>query len=98
MQYIAEKNATTRRKALIRLAHEAGGCIVCRNLQAKADIRFLAHRMKMDIQMPITYEDFVQGWYNTRQVRAFLIDGCEDFFKCLSPQVPVYVIAGEQEQ
>lgn len=77
---------TTR---LIRESAEKSYYIVCDSEREARLISEQARSLGLDIPFPLTYREFVEGRYNVRGIKGFLIDELEFLLQFLSPRVPI---------
>lgn len=86
---IITQNKTTE---LIKLAHEKCKLIVCMNQNEAHRIHKRATELKLNIHLPITYREFLDGRYSSRFVESILIDNVEYFLQTIS-KVPIEAIS-----
>lgn len=93
---IITENKTTE---LIKLAHDKCKLIVCHSREEAHRIHKRAEELKLNIHLPITYTDFIQGRYAARFVESILIDNVEVFLQTISKvrveAVTLSVLKGE---
>jgi len=68
----------------IRLAHEHNAHIVCANHARAHSIDTQAIMLKCKIPHPITYQEFISGSFNGRDITGFIIDDIDDLVAYLA--------------
>lgn len=75
------KSKTTE---LIVLAHDNNKLIVCRNREEAHRIFHKATEMKLNIHLPITYDEFINKRYSERNITSILIDNVDMLVQYIS--------------
>lgn len=71
---------------LIKISSETGDYIVCASIDEAAYIQSMANELGLRIPLPITYNEFLKGYYG-RQISGFLIDNVERLLYSISDKV-----------
>ena len=80
-----EKEKTTK---LIKESAGTGDYIVCFNSKEAIRIKTKAQKMRLDIPLPITYDEFLHRRYCGKNIKGFLIDNVDLLLQSLT-QVPI---------
>ena len=76
---------------LIKKASISGDYIVCHSFDEAHRIRSIAKENKLDIRLPLTYDEFLKGEYYGTGVSGFLIDNVEMLLQSIT-NVPINAI------
>jgi hypothetical protein len=76
---------------LIKKSAKSGDYIVCFNQEEAYRIQNEAQNMKLNIPLPITYDEFLHKRYCGRRIHGFLFDNADMFLQSLSG-VPINII------
>lgn len=88
MKKIIMSRGAGKTTALINLSAMTGDYIVCRNLNEASRILAMAQDNGLNIPMPITYAELVEGRFG-KKISGFLIEDIEEFLSFISSRVPV---------
>lgn len=91
MHVLVAKRQEGKTSALIALAHENGGYIVCRSKSMCGEIMNMARKMERRIAFPITYEEFIEKRYYGKGISRFYIDDADALLQSLTA-VPIEAI------
>lgn len=80
MKLIVKPPYTGKTEELIKLSAEKWHYIVCRNMVNADLIANRAKKLGLVIPNPITLVEFINGNFNRRGIKGFLIDNGEDIF------------------
>jgi len=73
---------------LIKRSAESGHYIVCSSIDEASRISAEARSMGLHIPLPISYREFIDREYSSRNIKGFLIDNVDLLIKVISP-VPI---------
>ncbi len=76
---------------LIKKSSETGDCIVCCSIEEASKIHLKSLDMRLNIQFPITYNEFIKKHYYGSRISGFLIDNADMLLQSLS-NVPINII------
>ena len=91
MEKIILERGEGKTTELIKKSAEAGHYIVCFSIDEASRISAEARSMDLEIPLPITYREFIEGRYSSRNIKGFLIDNADLLIEFIS-QVPVTAI------
>jgi len=77
MEIIIKPRGGGKTTELIKMAHERGGYIVCRNFTEAQRIYDEARKMELYILFPLAYNEFIDSAYHGSNVREFYIDDAQ---------------------
>lgn len=83
---------------LITIAAERHGYIVCCNKERTHQIAKEAADRGLDINPPITFEEFIRGDYYAPGIKEFYIDDADPLLIELARGVPVHTITMTREE
>ncbi len=69
---------------LIKLSAQNGGYIVCNSHNEAWQIHELSRQMGLEIPFPLTYSEFLHGYYHPQGVKNLLIDNADYLINSLS--------------
>lgn len=81
----------------IKKAAETGSYIVCLNQKESHRIAETARSMGIDINFPITFDEFLKGQYCGRNIKGFVIDNADMFLQHLT-SAPINLITLTQDR
>jgi len=70
---------------LIKECAERDGCIICKTMDTARDIAMVADKIEVNIRFPLSYSEFQQRNYISKNINCFLIDDLEQFLNFISP-------------
>lgn len=85
MKIIAKQRAAGKTTELIKIASETDGYIVCIGVDECARIASEAQDLGLKINFPITYNEFKNGEYCKKNIKAFLIDNADSYLQYITP-------------
>ena len=91
MEVILRARQTGKTAELIKRAGNCNGYIVCHDRNSVQQVANLARQMKIDINFPLTLEEFLNRQYHGVGVKKFHIDNVEFLLRLLS-EVPIETI------
>jgi hypothetical protein len=91
MEKIIMKRGCGKTTQLIKKSAKSGNYIVCHAFDEANRIQYEAKQMGLDIPLPITYAEFIEKRYSSRNISGFLIDNLEMFLQYLS-KVPINAV------
>lgn len=96
MKVIVAPRRSGKTITLIQFANNKDGYIVCASVMEAHRIMDTAKYMGYDINLPITYYEFIKGEYYDKGVDKFFIDNGDELIQCLS-RVPIAAITINDE-
>lgn len=84
MRVIVKDRGEGKTVDLIRRSALTGFYMVVRNHQAAHDAHLRSLDMGLLIPFPLTYDEFLEGRYNTRGIRGVLIDDADELLRSLA--------------
>lgn len=66
-------------KEIIEVAAERGATIICHNDNHRKDIKHRALKMGLILREPLTYSEFLGGFFHVREHKCFCIDDLDAF-------------------
>lgn len=88
MQVIGGGRQSGKTTQLIQFAANNNGYIVCQSKPEAARIAAQARNMEVNINFPITYQEFIERRYNGKGVSKFHIDNADYLLQSLT-EVPI---------
>lgn len=76
---------------LIRKSAETGNYIVCANISEAHYIQMQSISFNYVIPLPITYDEFINKKYHSKNINGFLIDNVDNLLEYMS-NVPINTI------
>jgi len=98
MKVIHKPRRTGKTTELIKIASQEGGYIVCYSYEEVYRISKTAEEMGEQILFPITYDEFLNGSFCSKNIKAFYIDNVELLLSRISMGVPVNAISVNKEE
>lgn len=92
MKTIIGDRGTGKTTELIKISAKTQNYIVCAGFREAAGIEKMAKSMNLKIPFPITYYEFLERKYYSKNINGFLIDDLERFFQVISTRVPINAI------
>jgi len=89
MNVIIKSRREGKTLELIKRCAEEGGYIVCESYKDADLIKEKATSMGLNIPLPITYNEFIQGRYYGKGISGFHIDNADIFIQHMSKAVEV---------
>ena len=89
MKVIADGRRRGKTTALIYRSNKFGGYIVCDSIEECSRIFALAGEMKIDINFPISYSEFINQRYYEKGIKFFLIDNADLLLERIAFNVPI---------
>jgi ABC-type Mn2+/Zn2+ transport system ATPase subunit len=96
MNIITGSRRSGKTTKMIRLAAERGGYIVCRGHSEAHRIATIARELGVDINFPISYDDFIKRRYRGCNIKEFYIDDIEAMLVRMST-VTVFAMSMDAE-
>jgi hypothetical protein len=82
MEVIYEPKGSGKTTEIIkRVSETKGGYIVCPTRDCAHRIFWLSKTMELDIPLPLSWDEFINRQYSSRNIRYFIFD---DLDRCLS--------------
>jgi len=97
MIFLGGKRQSGKTTALIKVAAENGGYIVCRSKSMCGEINNMAHKMEVRIAFPLTYEEFLSKRYHGKGISKFYIDDVDALLQSLT-EVPIEIVTFTGDQ
>ena len=91
MKKIIKERGHGKTTELIKISAQTGDYVICRDHREANRIQNVAHKMKLNIPLPITYGEFMSKSYHAKGISGFLIDNIEKFCQSLTI-VPINAI------
>lgn len=98
MKILVDKRQTGRTTKLIKKCAKTGGYIVCCSRNEAHRIFALAHKMRKNIPLPLTFDEFLKCRYYPPGVRKLYIDNVEMLLRRLAPGVEIEAITLTKEE
>ena len=101
MKVISSGRQTGKTTELVRMAAERGGYIVCHSQRECQRVFRWAIDYGIQIRMPITYDEFLNGRFFGPGCKEFYVDNVDMLLRRLARGVPVVACAisnGEREE
>ena len=86
----------TSLRNLIRKSHKLNHYIVSKDFESIENIMILSREMKLDINYPLTFSEFMNKQYNENGIKGFLIERPQDLLQTIS-KVNISYVFEEQE-
>jgi len=97
MKIINKPRCTGKTTELIKIASEENSYIVCRHEHEARRIAEQAESMGLNINFPITFNDFIQHRFFEGGINSFLIDCADGLLQGLAGNVPIKAITTTEE-
>ena len=97
MKVIHKPRQTGKTTELIKIAAQEGGYIVCNSSDEAYRISKAAEEIGKQILFPITYDEYLNGFFCGKNIKAFYIDNVEFLLSRISRGVPVNAISVNKE-
>jgi hypothetical protein len=91
MEKIIKERNSGKTTELIKISAQTKNYIICHDHREANRIQDMAHKMGLNIPLPITYREFVGKSYYAKGIKGFLIDNIEMFCQSLTT-VPINAI------
>lgn len=92
MNIVIGSRASGKTIEIIKACAESGGYIVTRNRDWAYGLIQLANKLGLNIPIPLSYDEFINGRYNSAKCKHFHIDNAEDLLAHIS-EIPVKTIS-----
>ena len=86
----------TSLRNLIRKSHKLNHYIVSKDFESVENIMILSREMKLGINYPLTFSEFINKQYNENGIKGFLIENPQDLLQTIS-KVNISYVFEEQE-
>lgn len=97
MKVIHKPRQAGKTTELIKLASQEGGYIVCHSRDEACRISKTAEESGKQILFPITYDEYLNGSFCGKNIKAFYIDNVELLLSRIARGVPVKAISINKE-
>jgi hypothetical protein len=97
MKVIHKPRQTGKTTELIKIASQEGGYIVCHSHDEAYRISKTAEEIGKQILFPITYDEYLNGSFCGKNIKAFYIDNVEFLLSRIARGVPVNAISVNKE-
>ncbi len=98
MKVIHKPRQTGKTTELIKIASQEGGYIVCHSRGEAYRISKTAEEIGKQILFPITYDEYLNGSYRGKNIKAFYIDNVEFLLSIIARGVPVKAVSVNKEE
>ncbi|MDD5708778.1 MAG: hypothetical protein PHR35_22920 [Kiritimatiellae bacterium] len=89
MKILVQPPRSGKTMAMIRMADDFNGYIVCRSQRDAYRIAELARNMGARIHFPVTYDEVDRHQYHAGGVHRFWFDGADDYLRARFPDVEI---------
>jgi hypothetical protein len=93
MKVIHKPRQAGKTTALIKLASQEGGYIVCHSHNEAYRISKTAEELGKQILFPITYDEYITGSFCGKNIKAFYIDNVDFLLSMIARGVQVNAIS-----
>jgi hypothetical protein len=97
VKVIHKPSQTEKTTELIEIASQEGGYIVCHNREEAYRISKTAEEIGKQIPFPITYDEYLNGSFCGKNIKAFYIDNVDLLLSRIAKGVPVNAISVNKE-
>jgi hypothetical protein len=95
---IIKPRASGKTTELIKLCAWYGGYIVCKNYNMVKYIEQKARSMNLKISYPMTYQEFIDRHYFSRNIQSFYIDDVEELLRYMTPvEIKAITLTDEED-
>ena len=92
MKIIIQERATGKTTELIKMSAKTGDTIVCIHWAAVHHTKGLANSLCLQIPEPITFSNLINGNFDKKNTKGFLIDDLNQAIENFSFEVPINAI------
>jgi len=89
VKIIVDSDRTKTLEGAVKLASEYDSTIVCRTRGGSLDILAVSNKLKLKINNPITYDQFLNNDYNAIKTESIIIDHIDFFIAYIAKGTPV---------
>jgi hypothetical protein len=97
MEIVCRSRRNGKTLEAIKKSAKTGSYLICRDQKECHRVAQVAREMGIDINFPISFDEFLKGLYSGRRIKGFVVDNADMLLQSLT-HVPIKLITLTEEE